>query len=1806
MKRITAAVFVVAVLAMATAGLAATIEVSQPVQVTANSYYERGQAVVYDGTNYWLFYGRSTTVTGNYDNDSPETHDYEVYYKKESTVAALPGAMAAKVVGANNTNGYLGETGAAYLGSDVWAFASVDIGVSCDIYGWWTNDGGTSWNEVGPIVTGMSSGQGHHDEIAFGGEMWVVEGSGNFTTMHSATPKTGGWSAALNVDAALTGGMVHFFVDGSDLYLAIYSAGTNYIYKYNSGTVAWDKVDEVTPPEEYDPTLFKVGTDYVFAQAPWVSDGTPGGNQYLIAWSNSALDGSFFDNGHKMVTAGKYGTNSWVDMWPIGFTDNGGTSYLFYSSERNPNPGSEIDGNIWYLEVDWDVSRDHYTYIKEAIDGGSASDAIDVTAGTYEERLTIGKTLDLRGAQYGVDPTQGGARTDPAAESTIDITGLGLTNPNVAIEVPSGVSGVSLAGFTLVGSPTSHYADESIIRSWDDGHTVEDNIMDGYICLLLKGGDNLSVNRNRLVTNKNGIVIQPYAANNVVIDGNAISAGTGMDNDPAGIYMTGTGSCVVSDNTVTGIIGPDTRGKALTGSNLTNLTVSGNTFTGNGYDAISMWGTTTFITISDNDLSNNGATRLGCGIKIKGQDITISGNHVTGNSDAGVMIDRHVIDTERVTVFNNDLSGNTNYGLEVNTALVTDTVDASGNWWGSNGALTVKAEANAGSGADYTPWFDVGTDTGPGTFGFQGDFSVLHVDDDSPQTGTTGRIQEGVDGVAAGGTVHVNNGTYGADPATGKCAYITTDGVNLIGESEAGTIIDGAIGVVGISGSYWPKGIHVQANNVSVQNFTVQGFTGDNMSTGGYGVLHRDYDHDTAGEGYIFYDGCAIDDVTVQICYSGIYALCFTHLTVTDCTVSNNTSDGMFIARGSDYATVCDNAVTGSGDHGIWVGYSWTAVLPSDNATICNNTVDGAREGGISFVGSDTALIEGNVITNVAAEGWSVGALSLKDGASNVTARYNLIYDNDGGWGGYSGTGHGVGIDGTPSNIALHWNSVYGNAGDGCHNYSTVNVDATKCWWGHGSGPGGVGRGLGDEVTAYVLYDPWIGKAGSENIVCVADPETLNVAAPTKTVAVEYLGGGGGLMYGYSVKFSWDGGIASTDPGKVLEGSLLSDLGVTQFFRNPSGTNEITVDCVLKGDLAGVTGPGTMFTIEFTGLSVGTSPIDVTVIKVRDESNAPLAGFYEDDGLLVVDVSAPDVSNVVIENLTLPHTDDFIKDTDAARVTATVTDDDPGFGIGNITANLAGLGGGAAEVPDGYAGNVATWTTAITSVACTPANGTVTVTVTAVDALSNSDSDSDDITSDNIPPVAVTDLAAAQVKSGNDGDGTTQITLTFTAPGDAYETEVYHAGYGDYPEYDDGTGSEPAAPAYLPGAPWVVTGVTATGQTDEPATRDFWYYVVFTKDIAWNVSAVSNKTTGTLDYHLGDVSDGVTPGAGDNYVNSVDFSLMGTTYWKSHGEGGYLNYCDVGPTADLSTDALPTTDDKVDFEDLMMFAINFTTVTFAPPGDMAGMPAVEFPRLVLKVDEVGEEATDLVTARIYLKGNSRMVKGLHSAVSYDADGLELVSVARGELLTGQSDPVFMERLDGTSRVQVDCAVLGRRATIRGSGEVAVLTYRAVGTVREMPRLVAVDLRDRLNRVIENDVPMEPGDSEPGMTLTRTFDLKATPNPFSGRTRIELSLPRAGRVSVQVYDVSGRLVRTLIDGPLSAGSHHVTWDGRSESGERVAPGVYLSIARTGEPGASGLRGCHGSVSTEGRFHRSSCQPRSGACSGCISWADRHNE
>jgi probable HAF family extracellular repeat protein len=70
------------------------------------------------------------------------------------------------------------------------------------------------------------------------------------------------------------------------------------------------------------------------------------------------------------------------------------------------------------------------------------------------------------------------------------------------------------------------------------------------------------------------------------------------------------------------------------------------------------------------------------------------------------------------------------------------------------------------------------------------------------------------------------------------------------------------------------------------------------------------------------------------------------------------------------------------------------------------------------------------------------------------------------------------------------------------------------------------------------------------------------------------------------------------------------------------------------------------------------------------------------------------------------------------------------------------------------------------------------------------------------------------------------------------------------------------------------------------------------------------------------------------------------------------------------------------------------------------------------------------------------------------------------------------------------------------------------------------------------------------------------NPSPGAQTFDLELAWAGRVRAQVFGLDGRLLRTLVDAPLSAGTHALLWDGRDDRGLLAATGIYFVRATAG--------------------------------------------
>jgi len=78
----------------------------------------------------------------------------------------------------------------------------------------------------------------------------------------------------------------------------------------------------------------------------------------------------------------------------------------------------------------------------------------------------------------------------------------------------------------------------------------------------------------------------------------------------------------------------------------------------------------------------------------------------------------------------------------------------------------------------------------------------------------------------------------------------------------------------------------------------------------------------------------------------------------------------------------------------------------------------------------------------------------------------------------------------------------------------------------------------------------------------------------------------------------------------------------------------------------------------------------------------------------------------------------------------------------------------------------------------------------------------------------------------------------------------------------------------------------------------------------------------------------------------------------------------------------------------------------------------------------------------------------------------------------------------------------------------------------------------------------------GKSLSGTRVVGAHPNPFNSTTRVVFELAERQRVSVQIYDLQGRLVRTLEEGNFDPGRYEKVWNGYNNARRTVSSGAYF--------------------------------------------------
>src|SRR4051794_7973919 len=346
-----------------------------------------------------------------------------------------------------------------------------------------------------------------------------------------------------------------------------------------------------------------------------------------------------------------------------------------------------------------------YTSIQPAIDASASGDTVQVCAGTYNENLTLAKSLTLSGAQAGVD-----ARGRSASESSVTSTGNQLT-------LLTGAAGSTIDGFTFSGGGTAITSSSGPL----DGLTIANSRFVGFTgsaLFLNDPGSDVTVNQNAIDgTTKttsgdlvhldtdafpgfqmtNNDVKNGATATGVFVDGNH-NVGPSMSRNP-----------LISGNTFSGDQTGANLGRfAFTGGSITN-----NTFGTNGFDGLQ--GGIQSSSITGNTFSNNGRNGLaltGFSASVSGDSTrgakndTITGNSFTGNgftqNGAGVSFSAFqfpgTISTNHVN--QNVIAGN-NAGARYTG---TEDIDAIQNWWNSN---TGPSGWSTGTGDSVTQQIDV-------------------------------------------------------------------------------------------------------------------------------------------------------------------------------------------------------------------------------------------------------------------------------------------------------------------------------------------------------------------------------------------------------------------------------------------------------------------------------------------------------------------------------------------------------------------------------------------------------------------------------------------------------------------------------------------------------------------------------------------------------------------------------------------------------------------------------------------------------------------------------------------------------------------------------------------------------------------------------------------------------------------------------------------------------------------------------------------------------------------------------------------
>jgi len=254
---------------------------------------------------------------------------------------------------------------------------------------------------------------------------------------------------------------------------------------------------------------------------------------------------------------------------------------------------------------------------------------------------------------------------------------------------------------------------------------------------------------------------------------------------------------------------------------------------------------------------------------------------------------------------------------------------------------------------------------------------------------------------------------------------------------------------------------------------------------------------------------------------------------------------------------------------------------------------------------------------------------------------------------------------------------------------------------------------------------------------------------------------------------------------------------------------------------------------------------------------------------------------------------------------------------------------------------------------------------------------------------------------------------------------------------------------------------------------------------------------------------------GDGHISAPDLALF-TSLWVDESAEA-----DLGPAVGDLPLLIPVEDGELDFEDLLVVAQMWNwsvgIVTDQVAGKVVGQEELTYTELIQEdgvlrvlVHPQGALSGDVI---IHLDGSDAHVESPQSLVV--------------ERRSGSVLEAFAGALDGSTVQDLLAVTVENPRSVNGETRV----WNADGSLRASEAW--------------------------SFALPQTTALTGSwPNPFNSSTTIGFDLSQGALVKLDVFDVLGRRVRSLLSTPLSAGGHRTAWDGRSDEGHSVGTGVYL--------------------------------------------------